>query len=232
MRILMILAAAFLTACSATGPKVNVNSIEAVSPNQARIFVLRKSSFYGIADVPDVTLNGTKIPDLLNGAAIQIEASPGRHVLNVSGWGRPGSSSLSFTLDSGQTAYVLVAPNTGYISSAAVGGMIGATMAASGDNSGPYRFELLDPNSGLSVLSELTLTHSNTVSVPRSSAITPKIHGPEPKSLPDQKSLPDSTANSAASKADKLRELKSLLDEGVLTQAEFDKKKQEILQQY
>lgn len=47
---------------------------------------------------------------------------------------------------------------------------------------------------------------------------------------PTKKNMENNKQNTTGSKADKLRELKELFDEGILTQEEFDKEKKKILE--
>jgi len=223
--IFLLTASLMLVGCVANGPKVNISTLVPVAGDSARIFLLRESAFYGIADIPDISLNGVETPDLLNGGAIQIDVNPGRHALRLSGWGRPGASNLSFTLSPGNTAFIQVAPNTGYAASAALGGLIGASMAASGENGGPYVFKLLDRPSGMQLLSGLTLVKSNSTMNPVSIPVSKE---PDSKELTAKENISDA----GNSKANKLRELKSLLDEKVITQDEFNKLKKDILKNY
>lgn len=239
-----------LSGCASNGTKIDKASVVPVTNNEARIYLMRKKGIYGFADSPNPELNGRETDGLSIGEAVLVDVKPGRQELIHSGLMGLGKSSIRFDLRGGQTAYVLVGGNTNYMIGTALGGAVGVgvMLGVEVENNGPYRFDLIEKSQAEEILSELSLTALPVVfdaKGPLSAVSENEPNGlseaaPEAASVPMDKSGKSSVRYEEATNiadrpsgkgtaADRLRVLKDLYEEGVLTKEEYDSKKMELI---
>lgn len=79
--------ALLLTACSATGPRFDMNKTEAVSSTDSHLYMFRESAFIESGTYPVVIVDGKEIGELRNGGYLRTVVKPGFHRIVVQSGG-------------------------------------------------------------------------------------------------------------------------------------------------
>lgn len=210
-KIILTIVVLLLAGC-ASGPAPRGVPINDIAQGQSRVLITRDNSFLYLALDTEIFVNGELIAALPKGGSTYHDLPPGRVTVKVSHPQTPGAYSVSFNLKNKQTAIVEVAPRSDSFAPFIFAGMIGSTIDAS-----------VNEQSGLFMIKNVTVkgvSKGNKQSVDNHSETTP------------QSPSGDDSSTSSGSLDEKLRALHKLYKDGVITQAEFDAKKSELLSKY
>lgn len=109
MRLFVLTFAALLTGCASTsdGPinYYDVSKLEVPQPQEAHIYFMRPSAFFGGFGSPQVLVNGKKVGSLPNGSYFVHKMAPGKYDVFVD-WGGGKGQYLEVTAPAGKRTYI------------------------------------------------------------------------------------------------------------------------------
>lgn len=148
----------FVSGCAATGPsyrslKTNIPQLKA---EKVRLYFMRDTGFMASATNAPIQVNGKTKPGLAMGGFFYTDESPGNIVIKIdAGAFDPGSAKLTLKAQAGHTYYFFVEPNTDYIMTGSLFGVLGR---ASRDD-GPYKFYQISKKMALEKLKTKKLSN-------------------------------------------------------------------------
>ncbi len=210
LRILML--GLLVSGCSSPGPASR--SVPQSPPLQgmARVTVERSTDFLYMALTARVRVNGIDVSALSRGSAASIDVQSGRTTVSVDSATSPGTFTISFAAQPNREYLLEVAPRSDSLLPGALFGYVGA-FADSVINEQSGLFQVTGKSENRFDSSNQTFqTQSNQFPVVPAAGVV-LSNDPPP----------------VASIAERLRNLKKLLDEGLINQKEYDIKKAEII---
>jgi hypothetical protein len=132
-----------VTGCGSSGVQNAELLNQPLASKQARVKIVRSSSFAGSAASSRVHMDGRQIADLANGAAVVHDVTARRHEIMVDAWGHPGEYTVAVDAKHGMLYTYEISPRE----DAVIGGMFGlagmlADQAANG-NIGYFQVQLV-----------------------------------------------------------------------------------------
>jgi hypothetical protein len=168
----------------------------------ARVVVERSTDFLYLALSARVKVDGVGVGELSRGDVASIDVRPGRTIVSVDTATAPGRFSVSFRAEPGYEYTMEISPRSGSFLPDAFLGYTGAFVDSA-----------VNEQSGL-----FEITEKAAVKFP-SPAGTAVVSGVGSGTAKSQQESP----------ADRLRQLKKLLDQGLIDRRDYDRKKEAIL---
>jgi hypothetical protein len=217
-RLLILILLTSVSGCAAPGAAVR--DIPSVAPANglARITIERSTDFLYLALSARVKVNGRQVGELSRGDAVSVDIPSGSALVTVDTATAPGNFSMSLTTKPMQEYMMAISPRSESYGPGVMFGIIGLAVDASVNEQG-----------GLFQVVGKTVKDWTLAPYPR-----PSSHASPPREIQTStpRSAPLPAPPSAISKdlpEERLRKLKKLLDGGLISNKDYDQKKEEIL---
>lgn len=199
--IVIMLVTSIVTGCASSGPPVHTVPKLPPPDGKARVTIERSTDFLYLALSSRVKVNGVELGALSRGDVVSYDVRPGTTTVSVDTATSPGTFSVSFTAHPNKEYVVEVSPRSESYGAIALFGYAGAFVDASiNQQSGLFRLDGKAEND----FSHLVKTQ-------------PESSSPNKGEMENQNSI------------ERLRNIKTLLDEGLIDKDDYESKKKQIL---
>lgn len=198
--------------CASPTGTTSLPDNQTLALGMSRVVVERNTDFLYLALSARVKVNGKQIGELSRGDKIFSDIEPGRTNISVDNWSFPGSYSISFTAKPNFIYQFEVSPRGESYGPVALAGFLGAAAdAAANERSGGFKI--------VGVSSEKARPEENTLDAQPATTVLPK-QGGQPG------------GDTAGASVERLRTLKHLFEEGLISKNDYEAKKAEILKAF
>lgn len=184
----------------------------------ARVIFYRNKQFYAMLRACPVSINGQEPIDLNNGSVVTVDLAPGEYTFTHELWDLPGKYRIKVLLDGGTIYPVKLDPKSSVGTAGILGGYAGVLVNSA-----------IEEQGGLcAILPESQYTASDNLNK-LGYKISTQIQQDKIQKTTYKLPAETSTIAQPNDHAERLKTLKTLLSDGLITQDDYEKKKDEIL---
>jgi len=218
---LLIASTLILSACNTTIPKkdssVNTSEISIPPTNTSRVVFYRNKRIYAMLRSCPVSINEQEAVDINNGSLITVDLKPGEHIFTHELWDIPGRYRIKAMLEGGKIYPIKLEPKSSVGTAGILGGYAGVLVNSA-----------IEEQGGLcAIIPESRHNASENISkLGYQIQVTSKPNNTD-KSMTSSSNTTETVQNETPS--ERLKTLKKLFADGLITQKDYEIKKKEIL---